>query len=911
MSLPARLVHIGHVEARGFVVDPHWCGEAEARRRILARWEPGVAVFRCGGRLVLLLPQPIRVRREAAPGEPLVAVDEGLSALPWEGPLEQGWLVARGGEAVELGERTPVDPASWLDLGSVPEVPVRTLGAPPAEAPDAAPPVSTLRQALGAAIPEADPRATELVRALQDGQPSPVRSGGSGRSGSWWRSWSRRRGAGSAGSAGGGARRSSWRRLLGSWFGPRQSGVAPPNLWARLRQRWSSALLRSQLARWLLDRHARYLAELIEAFERGDTDDALRRAIPLGRGRSGGSGEVALGLPSRREELRPRFGPAGSGGGSLPVGGGLYERLQGLYRSALTRLERSGRHAEAAFVLADLLDEPEAAVSYLERHGELEMAARLAEARELAPGLVVRQWFVAGDAERALLVARRHGAFADAVERLRDKPDKADALRVLWARVLAAEADYAAAVRAIWPVASARRSALVWLDLGIDGGGPGGAQLLVWKALWVPTRWRQTAERAAALLDDDSPGERATRLALAEELDRRWDEALPAGAAARRAALAVAATRALVRDRAATTGNPHDAVVARLAHLADDPMLAADLPRARLHAPRLTDVSEPVAITLPTGDRGLQPICDAVALPNGQTLLALGESGVLLLGRDGRVRHRFDEPATRLAVSDSGGKAIALADRDPLGGVVRLARLDLHRRSSRHWTDMRLDRAASTWSGSWFVTTGSEVLALDPLAEEPRALWRLDAQGPILALSREPQRLVVGAHEPEGFVLSSVELPSLTLRSRRSYPWPTDPGRTPAGGTPLLGLTVDGQPRLVLDWSHAGPLPPVTRVHHWKDGVEQRTLEWATPAGELQAVTGDDTHTVTRWRAATGATVLVHSRRSLTLLLRIELAGCAAAHARVDGELLVVCDDLGRALGVDLVSGAVRWQRRS
>src|SRR5690606_27242115 len=101
------------------------------------------------------------------------------------------------------------------------------------------------------------------------------------------------------------------------------------------------------------------------------------------------------------------------------------------------------------FVLAELLMANEEAVSFLERHGRFGLAAELAEARKLAPGLVVRQWLLAGDRERAVRLAIRHGAFADAIARLeRDHRALALQLRALWADRLATAGDFVGAVDA-------------------------------------------------------------------------------------------------------------------------------------------------------------------------------------------------------------------------------------------------------------------------------------------------------------------------------------------------------------------------------------------------------------------------------------------------------------------------------
>jgi len=80
----------------------------------------------------------------------------------------------------------------------------------------------------------------------------------------------------------------------------------------------------------------------------------------------------------------------------------VYGELRRLYREAFHRLESQERIEEAAYLLAEVLHAHEEAVGFLERHGRFLLAAEMAEARHLPPGLVVRQWLLAGNRERAL-----------------------------------------------------------------------------------------------------------------------------------------------------------------------------------------------------------------------------------------------------------------------------------------------------------------------------------------------------------------------------------------------------------------------------------------------------------------------------------------------------------------------------
>lgn len=128
---------------------------------------------------------------------------------------------------------------------------------------------------------------------------------------------------------------------------------------------------------------------------------------------------------------------------------------------------------------------------------------------------MVRQWFLAGDRERAIEIARRWGAFADAVLRLERSGKSADAvaLRLLWADRLASAGDYAAAVDAVWPVVEARDRARVWMERAIEQGGPTAARMLV-RQLVLGEAFAEVRRRAVPLLEADDREGSASRQAL-------------------------------------------------------------------------------------------------------------------------------------------------------------------------------------------------------------------------------------------------------------------------------------------------------------------------------------------------------------------------------------------------------------
>ncbi|WP_437668969.1 bpX6 domain-containing protein [Sorangium sp. So ce131] len=575
---PRRLVHRGVVRAAGFLVDEARAGEAAARRRVVALAPARVRRIAAG--LLVELRAPAWVDCARAPGAPLVALGGALSAAPLDrdelaalAPPAGAALLVVGGAVVVVGpdEGQPEDPAAWLDVSAFGLAEVAPLGDPlvePATAIAGPPPVDLRRAlALGPLPREAAQVAQALARGGAAGAPPPppppelLRRALAGvarlaRAVAFLSALlSRRRGRPAAkGAVVLVARRG---RTQGAWL--RRLGAALQTAAAR----W---LIRARLAPFVGRRQAEYLAQTLDMFDAGDLDRALRHAIPIAGGPGGAAGPPALTVPTPREQLGIALAQTGAAS-SLYLGDDLLSALRARYRRALERLAAEGRHEEAAFVLAELLGASEEAVSFLERHGRLQLAAELAEGRELAPGLVVRQWILAGNADRAVRIARRTGAFADAVARLEPAHrERAAALRLLWADHLASAGAYAAAADAAWPVEPARPLAAAWIDRGIEVGGLTGARMLARKARLAPEAFADVAARARALLDDDGAEARLAHAAFGREL-------LEGAPTPETRLLARACARALLPRR----GEPAEKrLVERLLAAAGDPLLAAD-----------------------------------------------------------------------------------------------------------------------------------------------------------------------------------------------------------------------------------------------------------------------------------------------------------------------------------------------
>lgn len=493
--------------------------------------------------------------------------------------------------------------------------------------------------------------------------------------------------------------------------GTRTGGIAA-RAPARPPQRWRAALARmaaaSGAARLIGLRQGAYLRRLMEQFDRGDLLEALRHALPIDGDGSGSLGQ-AFGTPTPRADLR--LSAQRGFGASIGAGDDVRELLRQRYRSAFERFDRQGQVDEAVFVLAELLNARQEALDYLLKHGRAAQAAELALGWDLPADAIIRLLLLAGDRERAVLVARRDDAFAAAVAMLEGdgQDEHALALRREWGRALAAQGRWLQAVDAVWPDADpasdSREQAGRWLQAAEAGGAELSARALVQRACLLPDTVEHYAARIEALADVDGPA--GAREALGQAL---------AGCRADNPALARIAARtlpALAADRAGNGNALDGAQLDRILRLTGDPWLAADVPRWALpaapNAP-LWDRREPLSIRIDE-PAGVQAPLDLAALGEGRWLAAFGEAGVAVYDAGGRCLRRYAVPAHRLVLGDSGEVALALAKRE---SVWRIARLDLTRHGIDDLGAMPLQFFADRFDGiAWSVATAQRIVALD------------------------------------------------------------------------------------------------------------------------------------------------------------------------------------------------------
>jgi hypothetical protein len=825
---PARPVLAGHRAVAALWFPHDWFDEAARRRRIVAAWRPGCGAWRFAQGDLLRFAEEVVIDCDASPGWPLAEVagllcSAALAPADLAGQAHADVLLARGAtwQRLHLAAATPIDPADWFD---VPRTLVDTfdLRPPEAERRVVAPPARDVRAVLGPAVPAAphaggqrllDALAQRSARGGRTPRPaSPHEAfrtdlhGGavkvaavvaaailalaaigvlvlgpdSGRgfgphdlppsllsAGGALVVLLMRQGRGASGAPGTTtAARPGASRVASP--AARALRTLPARLQARMLPRrwreWAARLaLTTGLGQLLGAQHSAYMRRMLRMFDEGRLDEALRHAIPLG------GQEPSLGQSFGA--LGPRADLALHGARRARTSIGLDDTLQAhlrtLYRRSFEQLDRQGRIDEAVFTLAELLGVRQQALDYLEKHGRFAQAAELALGWDMPAAQIVRLHALAGDWRVAVLCARRDNAFAAAVALLEKRwPDAGARLRGEWADSLAAQGRWLEAVHALWPITAERPRAGAWLQVAEDGGGALAARALALRAQCLPATLASRIDAIHTLRDDVSL--RHERAALAQEL---LGLRAPIDPAARR--LAALIVGALIADHAGPDAIAilDDKTLRRVAYLAGDAALSADLPGGTLtrHAPApIATRTAPAEFGAPAA--GLHAVVDAVPLPDGEFLVALGEGGAVRVDAQGRWRARFAVPAQRLVPARDGRGALALARRD---GRWRVSRLQLAGGQAVDLGTHEFDAFAAGYDDAgWSVAVGRRVQLLDPTGDLRETSWQVpDLPGDVLVIDVDDDTERWLLRDADGGLQQwTYALPARRLRSRDPVP---------------------------------------------------------------------------------------------------------------------------------------------
>jgi hypothetical protein len=798
-------------------------------------YQPGTQVQTVDQRRWLVtFPEPRVIEAAVAPGLLLVDRSGRLIGAPELGASVNDLAYWSGG-SIRVAHRPAlptVDPSDWIDVGALPIQPLTTVTLPLQRSREDPPPAKALDLRKLAHVPQRSDASVAIGEELATGR-------------------SARAGRGTAAGAG---------------------GASVASLLARSRAAVSSALaglvLRSPLAGEVNRRHAQYLEKLTAEFGSGDLEEALRNAIPLG---GLGSSAMSLRVPQRRSELRIGFQRAGARG-QVPYGQNVYQYLQQTYRRAAGRLEQAGRIDEAAFVFAELLNSPQECIALLERHQRYELAAQIAEDRKVDPTLVVRLWWLAGNRDRAVILARRHNVFASAIERLSGTdPVHGRELRLEWVKALERAGNLVGAVEAGWPDPQVRHLLASLVERGLGLGGPSGAAMHAYLLALESTQ--EAGSRAQDLLESIDPTDwstlRAFLVALADSpsepvLDRE---------------ICTLALRSLVRsgrrDWDAATSRAYRELRSRA-----DPTLVADLPATGGSARGAAVVECPELLP------GLLPIFDAAPMPDGQTLVALGETGCRLVAADGRTAARWSVPTHRIVMADHGGSALLISRR---GDLEAIHVLDLTIRKVRYYGAIRATEWADTYDGSIWAVVGAGIAFYDMLADEPSVIWReLDPTANCRRFARDARAMAALSltGEDKGkmrrWELWTWELPGMRLLRRETF-------EPPASTTNAL-LLPDGS----LIWS----LEDGSAVG---STVGSRLGVPVLDASNLVTSQGYVARFVPREMALTDVTLQVGAIGGLSCLSA--KLGAEGANFRALSGRVALWDASGRLFTADLVTG--------
>lgn len=769
------LVFRGHVAASGMLFDFELVSVDEVHRRVLSMWRTGMNLYEIDFGMVVQFGSPIDVRDSSCFGLPLVLTSGRLVGLPLDSltllklsPAPNSVLVARHGEVVQLVLQGQIDPAKWLDVDDFKLLDVNPLGQPEVLKLEPPPGVDRSAFGVGALAPESSKILQQLGRSDSQKNAADDSSGEAGQGLeelkelwqsliAWFRKGIERSSGGSAQGPTSSAQPSSafansallrsltgaFRQLLSSLARLQsqqrrpeepQNNAAPAQPKQTDDMAWRIKLLFMQLLGSLgilsvvQAQQARFFNKLLDLLSQGDWSEALRYAIPLAADGEG-SPEPFLKMLSLRNSFSLSLTPTAPTS-SLGLEQSMLDHLKQLYRRAFEQLDAAGRVDEAAFVLAELLQAYEEAVSYLERHGRFKLAAQVSEARNLTPALTVRLWLLAGDSARAVSVARVRQCFEAAVTMLeRRKSPLAAALRTHWAHSLAESGDYASAIFVVWHLPEYRGLTNAWLKLALEAQGASSGQLLARYLLRMPESVSQIEQEIDMLLKDRSMETAYTRLDFLNTLV----EAGPVKDAVVQDK-ARDAVRAMLRDAADGSITVTKSGLKEVTRATDDRTLWADLSSIQLpdSQPSFGIVKGPSRIDI-TG-QGVREMFDAAWLPNGNCILAFGEAGVDVVNAQGRVVRHYSVPAYEFVVSWHGDRVIAVARR---GEARRLTRIDVLRHEQVDLGEPRIVSFSKDFDGSTWVVYGDAGLVLvDTLATKCKPIVKLpNVEGDVLAIS--------------------------------------------------------------------------------------------------------------------------------------------------------------------------------
>ncbi|OCG18263.1 bpX6 domain-containing protein [Gilliamella sp. WF3-4] len=471
----------------------------------------------------------------------------------------------------------------------------------------------------------------------------------------------------------------------------------------------------SKLSHLIALRQGNYIETMLKKFEQGNLEDALRYAIPINNN-SPSKGQ-AFGVPKPRNKLSLSESVYGNSS-SIYLEEKLQKHLQVLYQQSFEKLAKQDRVEEAVFVLVELLNNLDEGLEFLMQRKRYKQAMELAIARDAKPELIIKLCCLANDWNKAVMIARRDNAFANAILMLeKDQPEIVDRLRLEWANALADRAEWLAAIDVIWPLPKYRYLAEEWFN-NIDklDAQAIDAKAIVKRLILMPESIDKLEDRLTEI--KNNPDFYQKRLGIAQQIleQQQYIENL-------RSLLRVLINNILAD--VVTYPNEFTKVdIAKLIELTQDKSLKIDMPNSSLTLARHKPLLESNRLLLYIcPEAGYRSIYHMAVLTDNNYLLALGEAGIIKVDRQGKQLAHFMIPAERLVISHNRLQVLALVKRN---NYYRIHKLDL---STGKFIDLgvvQFQQCHWTFDGINWTIVNNNCIEVINIGNTLAVVWRVD-----------------------------------------------------------------------------------------------------------------------------------------------------------------------------------------
>lgn len=487
------------------------------------------------------------------------------------------------------------------------------------------------------------------------------------------------------------------------------------------RQRWRDLLAKfamlSGLSNRMKFRQEKYLDTMMKMFESGNLNEALKHAIPINGKEQ--AGQQAFGTPKPRDKLSFSEKIYGSGS-TIYIDPKIQQDLERLYRQSFEKLNSENRIEEAAFVLIELLNNVTEGIEYLEKKNRLQQALDIAITKDADPNIIVRLCCLTEQWDKAIMIAKKHDAFANTIMLLKQQsPILADKLRLDWALTLAERGEWLAAIDAIWPLKDSRHLAQKWFEYA-EKTEEFNANIIIKRLILQPESINLYQDEIAQLQTD--PNRYEQRLAIATTiLAHRQDinKLRP---------LLSSLINVMIFDMAQHKTSLTRADLIRLIELTQDRALKIDLPAQQFKVKTRQTLSESRTLHSVTCSMiGHRVIYDAAPMRNGHYLLALGEAGIIIVNKMGQQLKHFMIAAHHFVVSDNFNQILTLAKKDE--HRYHIHKMDLATENVMSLGYVQFDAYLSNFDGfHWTILINNHIQVIN-VEQTLKIIWQVDLDG--------------------------------------------------------------------------------------------------------------------------------------------------------------------------------------